>query len=213
MNVYIDGENYRHSIVKILRDNNSLDNLDQIAQFPLRKLLEETLDQTGMDVQYYAAKIKMPVGYIPSTEIKLQADDIKGFVRKLVPELKNQNIEYIKAGYLKVKSSKKCPKCGHVNEVLQEKGVDVRLSVDILSDAYNKKTDIIVIFSSDTDLIPALNKAKELGVKIVYFAYSESINRAISAVADSTVTFTEARTTQLFKESISEWQIVIIMKF
>lgn len=204
MNVYIDGENYRHCIVKILRDNNSLDNLEQVAQFPLRKLLEETLDQNNLDIYYYAAKIKMPVGYIPSKEVKLQADDIKGFVRTLVPCLKDQSIVYIKAGYLKVKSGKKCPKCGHVNEVLQEKGVDVRLAVDILNDAYNKKTGIIVVFSSDTDLIPALNRAKELGVKVVYFAHADSINRAISAVADSTVTFTEARATQLFKESISK---------
>lgn len=200
MNIYIDGENYRHIMLKALRDAKAIKKADHLVRFPLRQLLEEALDEERSVIRYYAARIKMPVGYVPSEDVQKQAHEIKESTRKLVPELTKQGIGYIKAGYLKVKTSKNCPNCGHTHDALQEKGVDVRLAADMLDDAYNKRTTSIVIFSSDTDLVPAIHKIKDLGIKVIYLAYAESINRAVSAVADSTVTFTAARAAQLFKD-------------
>lgn len=193
MKVYIDGENFRHGIVDILGTK-------EVYGFPIRQLVSEVLGSEAASINYYAAKIKLPRGFQPSKQVLEKAEEIKEFNRRWVQGLLDQDVEYIKAGYLKVKTGQACPKCGHKHEVLQEKGVDVRIAVDIVDDAYHKSSKAIAIFSSDTDLIPALERAKKTGVKVTYICFSETVNRAVSAVANETVTITPKKVIQLFKE-------------
>lgn len=200
MKVYIDGENLRHVLVNVFMEEGLIEHSDQITSFPVRKLLNDILDESKLDIYYYASKIKLPRGHKPSKEILSHADEIRQFTRRWVPRLAEQDIQYVKAGYLKVKDSRKCPKCGHIHEALQEKGVDVRIAVDIISDAYNKHPAQMALVSSDTDLIPALDKIKDREVKITYICFGESVNRAIAAVADETVTFSRRKLTQLFQQ-------------
>lgn len=53
-----------------------------------------------------------------------------------------------------------------------EKGVDVKIAVDILSGAYEDLYDMVLLASSDTDLVPAVQKARLLGKKIEYIGFS-----------------------------------------
>ena len=43
-----------------------------------------------------------------------------------------------------------------------EKGVDVSLAIDLISLAYLEGADRVVVVSSDTDLVPALELAREI---------------------------------------------------
>jgi uncharacterized LabA/DUF88 family protein len=53
-----------------------------------------------------------------------------------------------------------------------EKGVDVQIAVDILIGAYENLYDTAVLVSSDTDLIPALVKVREMKKKVEYIGFS-----------------------------------------
>lgn len=53
-----------------------------------------------------------------------------------------------------------------------EKGVDVQIAVDLLIGAYEDLYDTAILVSSDTDLIPALKKAREMKKKIEYVGFS-----------------------------------------
>lgn len=53
-----------------------------------------------------------------------------------------------------------------------EKGVDVQIAVDLLVGAYEDLYDSAILVSSDTDLIPALAKAREMKKKIEYIGFS-----------------------------------------
>lgn len=53
-----------------------------------------------------------------------------------------------------------------------EKGVDVNIAVDILVAAYENLCDEIILVSSDTDLLPAVKKAKEKGKVVEYIGFS-----------------------------------------
>jgi uncharacterized LabA/DUF88 family protein len=53
-----------------------------------------------------------------------------------------------------------------------EKGVDVQIASDILIGAYENLYDTAILVSSDTDLIPALAKAREKEKKIEYIGFS-----------------------------------------
>lgn len=67
-----------------------------------------------------------------------------------------------------------------------EKGVDVNLAVDLLVVAYENIADIIYIVSSDTDLLPAIKKAKEKGKVVEYVGFSHK--PSIAMVANSSKT-------------------------
>ena len=80
--------------------------------------------------------------------------------RKLFAHLKNHNFNY-SLGYL-LKSDGR----------FHEKGVDVNIAVDILVAAYENICDRIIIVSSDTDLLPAVRKAKEKKKTVEYIGFS-----------------------------------------
>jgi uncharacterized LabA/DUF88 family protein len=190
MKIYVDGENFRHGVASALIGQRAISAINELETFPLRKLLAAAFPGQPLEIAYYASKIKLPRGYEPSSEIIAQADQIKEFSRRWVADLAKQRVDYIKAGYLKVKPGSICQKCGHRHEVLQEKGVDVRIAVDIIDDAHRHQEKKIAILSSDTDLIPALERSKKSGLVIIYICFSKSVNKAMSAVADKTITIT-----------------------
>lgn len=47
-----------------------------------------------------------------------------------------------------------------------EKGIDVKLAVDLIHTAIQGSYDVLIIFSSDTDLIPAVELANEIGAHV-----------------------------------------------
>lgn len=80
--------------------------------------------------------------------------------QKLLASLKKHKISYT-FGYL-LKS----------NGVYHEKGVDVHIATDMLVASYEDLCDRIILVSSDTDLEPAINKAKQKDKIVEYIGFS-----------------------------------------
>lgn len=89
--------------------------------------------------------------------------------RKLFAHLRVHKVRY-SLGYL-LKSDGK----------FHEKGVDVNMAVDILVAAYENLCDHIILVSSDTDLLPAIKKAREKGKTVEYIGFSHSPSLAMIA--------------------------------
>lgn len=89
--------------------------------------------------------------------------------RKLLAHLKKHNLIY-SLGYL-MKSA----------ETYHEKGVDVNIAVDILVATYERICDRVILVSSDTDLLPAISKAKEKGMIVEYVGFSHKPSLALVA--------------------------------
>lgn len=185
--VYIDGENFRKNLSRALIDAGLIQSERELLSYPIRALIEDVLELSAPTLNYYASKIKLPNGYTPSEDVLQQVDVIREYSRQWVPSLLQQNISYIKAGNLKVRNSKVCRNCHTTQNILQEKGVDVRIALDILESAYEHGSDTVVIASSDTDLCPVIHKVKAKGVRVIYLCFATQINRAVAAVAHETV--------------------------
>jgi len=57
---------------------------------------------------------------------------------------------------------------------IREKGVDVKLSIDLVVGAVDNLYDTAIVISSDTDIIPAIQYVqKALGKKVEYVGFSE----------------------------------------
>lgn len=87
--------------------------------------------------------------------------------RKLLAHLKRLGI-YYSLGYL-LKSD------GN----FKEKGVDVRMAVDILVATYENLVDHIILICSDTDLLPAAAKAMEKGKVVEYIGFAHQPSNAM----------------------------------
>ena len=70
------------------------------------------------------------------------------------------------------------------NGVYHEKGVDVKLAVDLLVGAYDDLYDVAIIVSSDTDLIPAIQKIKHLKKKVEYIGFGHRPSLALQRYAN-----------------------------
>jgi len=62
-----------------------------------------------------------------------------------------------------------------------EKGVDVQIACDILVASYENLCDRIILVSSDTDLLPAIAKAREKGKLVEYVGFSHAASLAMVA--------------------------------
>lgn len=72
-----------------------------------------------------------------------------------------------------------------------EKGVDVNIAVDMLVATYENLCDRIILVSSDTDLLPAIKKAKEKGKIIEYVGFSHQPSLAMVANCSESRLLTE----------------------
>jgi uncharacterized LabA/DUF88 family protein len=89
-----------------------------------------------------------------------QSDKMLAGQQKLLVNLRNHGYQYILGYLLKT------------NGEYHEKGVDVHIAVDMLVAAYENVADRIILVSSDTDLEPAIIKAKQKGKIVEYIGFS-----------------------------------------
>lgn len=74
----------------------------------------------------------------------------------------------------------------------EEKGVDVRIAVDLLVGAYEHQYDTAILVSSDTDLLPALKQIKKLGRRVEHVGFAHQPSYALQKQADHSRSLTKA---------------------
>jgi uncharacterized LabA/DUF88 family protein len=69
----------------------------------------------------------------------------------------------------------------------------------MLQDAYTTPTDTLVVFSSDSDLAPAMKKIADHGKTVVYVCFADSVNRSMVATASQTLTISPAKVKEYYR--------------
>lgn len=155
--LFIDGENFLHKVEEVLKQEGIGRNKENLALIDLNKLFKEALQ--GFDISwkiFYAARLHLH----PDT--KKKSEELIRLQRKLRNNLVNQGYEFVIDGNVRAQ------KVGN-HVVFREKGVDVKIGVDMTSLACDKKVEAAILCSSDSDLQPAITELKERGVEIIYF--------------------------------------------
>jgi uncharacterized LabA/DUF88 family protein len=89
--------------------------------------------------------------------------------------LEKQKIEVIKGFMLKNGSE------------YHEKGVDVRIALEIQRGAIKNEYQKCFIISSDTDIIPAIIDARKEKKQLVYVGFDKNLSRAMQSNCDQTI--------------------------
>jgi uncharacterized LabA/DUF88 family protein len=164
--IFIDGSNF----YKYLRDqqNNcpkgSVLNYNLFVDFLAKK-------RNCVSKRYY-------VGIARNTDNTEQSKSIVSGQQKFLARLENDGF-VIKRGKVMYDKGR-----------IREKGTDVKIAVDIVVGAVDDLFDTIIIISSDTDLIPALQYARFRGKRIEYVGFSHAPSFGMEKQADISILLT-----------------------
>ncbi len=153
--ILIDGSNFYFKLKDL--------QLHNLLQFEFAKFIKYlTKSRKVVSVCYYIGRIRQ--------DGQAKTKKLFDAQQKLLGRLKKDQVNYA-FGYL-LKS----------DGVFHEKGVDVQIAVDMLVAAYENKCDTLIIVSSDTDLSPAIKKAREKGKKVEYIGFSHKPSVAMVSI-------------------------------
>ena len=146
--VFIDGSNFYNKLKDL--------SIRHTANFDYRGLAEWLAH--GRDVVYCGYY----VGVVRAKPGDVKAEAMKNHQVNLFNNLqsKRQRIT-VHRGYIMENSG-----------VFHEKGVDVKIAVDLLTGAYEDNYDTAILVSSDTDLIPVIQKVRALGKAVEYIGFA-----------------------------------------
>lgn len=195
MIVYLDGENVVHQLVEAARRLKLVKSRDGIIGLDIVGLLRILLKQEELTVKYYTTTIRL-IRTDPILEQRSR--EMMDWNRDWTNELLRQNIQIIKAGKLKLRDGALCPNCGHQETIFREKGVDVRLAVDLLVDSDADKQ--LVVWSSDADLVPAIQVAKHRGARVKNIAHVDHLNKGVSYSCGEWQTYNDKQLKALFRK-------------
>jgi uncharacterized LabA/DUF88 family protein len=68
-----------------------------------------------------------------------------------------------------------------------EKGVDFKLAVDLITNAFNDKYDIAIIVSNDSDFVPAIEEVQNLGKKVWNVTFPKTQSYHLNQICDKTI--------------------------
>lgn len=166
--LFVDGENLLHKI-------KDTDNKVDLSIIDLNGLLSQVISEYKVTRKvFYASKLRF------HPDFRKKSEELIKFQRKLRNNLVKQGYEFTVAGNVRAQ------KLGN-NTVFREKGVDVKIAVDMVALACDKKLDVALLCSSDSDLQPAITEVKNRGVKVVYIGFENSPNKGLIYTTDETV--------------------------
>jgi len=151
--IFIDGSNFYHQLIKLLGHSK----LGNYADF-LEGLMNKSQELVG--ATYYIGKINPNTG--KTKKEKQVSQELADKQDKFLKWLKECGIEY-KLGYFQTDGK-------------TEKGVDVKIAVDMIKLAYENKYDTAFLMSGDGDLVDAVDLVNELGKKIynlIFYKYKK----------------------------------------
>lgn len=173
--LFIDGENFLHKLEAVLKEEGIDKNKTDLSSIDLNKLFTEPLKGfTILRKIIYVSRLH----FHPETRKK--SEELIKFQRKLRNNLVNQGYEFVIAGNVRAQ------KVGN-QIVFREKGVDVKIGVDMVSFSCNKKLETAILCSSDSDLQPAVEELKKRGVEVVYLGFETNPNKGFTYTTNRTI--------------------------
>ncbi len=164
--VFIDGNNFYFRLKDITAQmKGPFALLDfQYTKFAESLVRPDQLAQT----RYYIGALRRQRGNEKSE--KMYADQ-----QRLLGRLQQQKVSVVLGQLIQ-----------HPDKTFHEKGVDVRLAVEMIRFARADEYDVAYLLSSDTDLVPAVEEVKTFGKKVVYIGAAKSQSFGLTKAANDT---------------------------
>ncbi|MBI2035406.1 MAG: NYN domain-containing protein [Candidatus Liptonbacteria bacterium] len=161
--VFIDGNNFYFKLKEL---SSRVDGKFKLLDFNFRGFAEWlVIPNQLIEIHYYVGALKRQRN---EKSEKMYADQ-----QKLIGKLQQQKIA-ITLGQL----------IQHPDKTFHEKGVDVRLAVEMIRFARQDKYDIAYLISSDTDLVAAVEETQSFNKRVQYVGVAKGQSFGLTKVAD-----------------------------
>ena len=149
--IFIDGSNfYRASRLLINNKSTSLLKFDY-SEFSKFLCKEDEI----VGIRYYVGAVK---------RVNRQSEILYANQQRVIASLQKHNIKTVLGTIIQ-----------HPDKTFHEKGVDVRLAVEMIRLARLNEYDKAILISSDTDLVPAVEEVQSFKKEVKYFLTTASI--------------------------------------
>jgi len=190
--LYIDGENLKHYLREVLIKQGIRKDKTNLENFNFASLFKKVLKGFKLsEKRFYSAKIKK------HKETLKKSEELILKQRVLKTNLEKQGFNVIMGGNVR---PQKIKTDGKVKIIFKEKGVDVKIAVDIVTDACDKGVQTVVLCSSDSDLQPAVQEARERKTEIVYMGFEFNPNKGLSYTTNRTILIRNFEVVETYKE-------------
>ncbi|MDP2655233.1 MAG: NYN domain-containing protein [bacterium] len=189
----IDGENFKGKIKTIFKESGKERPI--WYEYDFKGLLGKVLDGLKIDREvFYFARIK------EHEDSKEKSKQLIEEQRLLKTHLEKLGFEVILSG--RVRGQWEDGQGGKKVLVFKEKGVDVKVAVDMVSLACDKKVKEIILGSSDSDLQPAIKEVRDRKVNCVYLGFEAQPNKGLSYTTNRTLLIRNSEIFEFAKTSI-----------
>ena len=174
----IDGENFKGKIKGIFKEVGK--KRPVWHEYDFKGLLDKVLDGLTINrkVFYFARVKEHPDSRDKSKQLIEDQRLLKNHLEKL-------GFEVILSG--RVRGQWEEGHGGKKTLVFKEKGVDVKVAVDMVSLSCDKKVKEIILGSSDSDLQPAIKEVRERGANCVYLGFESQPNKGLTFTTNRTI--------------------------
>lgn len=149
-------------------------------EYNFKGLLNKVLKDIKMDrAIFYFARVK------EHPDTKEKSKSLIEEQRLLKTHLENQGFDVMLSGRIRGQMED-----GFLKKkilVFKEKGVDVKIAVDMVSWSCDKKVSSIILGSSDSDLQPAIKETRRRGVECVYLGFENEPNKGLTFTTNRTI--------------------------
>lgn len=174
----VDGENFKGKIKQVFKEAEKI--RPDWHHYDFRGLLDKVLTGMTFDRQvFYFAKRSE---HSASTEKSRQLIEEQ---RLLKTHLERTGFEVVLSS--RVRGQMERDHAGHEALTFKEKGVDVRIAVDMVSFACDGTVKELTLASSDSDLQPAIREIRKRQVSCVYLGFEMQPNKGLTYTTDRTI--------------------------
>ena len=174
----IDGENLKGKIKAVFRESDK--EKPTWHKYDFKSLFDRVLE--GIEIHrkvFYFARIK------EHEESKRKSKELIEEQRLLKTHLETQGFEVILSG--RVRGQMELGRDGKSVLIFKEKGVDVKIAVDMVSLSCDKKVKDIILASSDSDLQPAIKEVRDRKINCTYLGFETQPNKGLTYTANRTI--------------------------
>lgn len=159
--VFIDGNNFYFKLKELTNKKFGL------LDFDFRKFAEWLVQPHELiEIRYY-------IGGIRRQRNNAKSEEMYANQQRLFRKLQTQNINIVLGQLIQ-----------HPDKTFHEKGVDVRLSVEMIRFAREDKYDQAYLISSDTDLVAAVEEVQSFGKTVQYIGIARGQSYGLSRVSN-----------------------------
>ena len=159
--VFIDGNNFYFKLKELTNKKFGL------LDFDFRKFAEWLVEPNELvEIRYY-------IGAIRRQKNNTKSEEMYANQQRLFRKFQTHNIEVILGQLIQ-----------HPDKTFHEKGVDVRLAVEMIRFARENKYDVAYLVSSDTDLVAAIEEVRSFNKVVQYIGTAKGQSFGLSKASN-----------------------------